>query len=502
MKICVLFLLLLQGAISQSAANNDYSGLSYSLEDISLSDGVSVAIHPENGNVYLYFRENGHILQLSESGQVDTLSTFSVEFNNRQVIDVHPNGEELLLWDSGLGRVHSLDLNTTEITRLDESHNHMNQFGHAATLGEDGNIYAMGGYGYWEFKNHLIYYSQADRQWELHSKPDPDIVPKNNGGRLFRTDDTFYYLIKPRSTGTLHSSVFKYLPGEHRWVQDEQLTQILSEKALDVESTSSVFEQTSTYAIDHSRNLIGVLRYTRSQTHYAYLIDYENSRIFELDLSQLNIYDAKNIFYVPGKDHWVILGHPFSTNQRDQLILRTIEFDESNPALTLISGQDESNGLTPIVLTSIGGLLLILFGWGVYRNIFSEKTRGSVRSSTSKKSPVMEFTEDDNTGEFSVFLNGKKFNYTGDPYLTKMMELIFEMKKEASPEILISNLDQKLFSNSLHTSYKSRMRRKVIEIINEESNYDLIKEKKSQTDKRVKVVELKLAKIKITSQGV
>ena len=64
--------------------------------------------------------------------------------------------------------------------------------------------------------------------------------------------------------------------------------------------------------------------------------------------------------------------------------------------------------------------------------------------------------------------------------------------------MLISDLDQKLFSDNTHSSYKSRTRRKVIQVINGESDYEIIEEKKSQTDKRVKVIDLNLDKIKIT----
>jgi hypothetical protein len=500
MKICLLLLLLFQGVLSVGDTDNTYSGLSYSLENVSTDEGVFVTINPINGSVYIHFSENNNIVQFSEAGQIDTLGTLPNELSNRQVIDVNPNGKELLMWDAGLGRVHSFNLETRTFTRLDESHNHRNQFGHAATVAEDGNIYAMGGYGYWEFKNHLVYYSQEQRQWELVSKPDSEIVPSNIAGRLFRTKSTFLYINKPLESNSGHSYAYRYVPDEKRWKPDQPLTQLLSTAMLDIERSPTYFKQTSTYAIDHSRNLIGLLQYTRSQSHYAYLIDFEENQIYELDLSQLNIYDIKNFFYVPGKDHWVIMGHPFSTNQRDQLILRTFEFDLSHPALSIVQDQDDEGFNTTMILGSFGGLFLIFLGWLFYRNILSDSDGDRLKKRSEPSPYIMEFSKD-NEEELTVYIDGKKFSHSGDVYLSRMFDVIYQMKRDGISEMLISDLDLKLFSDNTHSSYKSRTRRKVIQVINSECEYDIIEEKKSQTDKRVKVIDLNLDKIKINSAG-
>lgn len=500
MKILSLLLLLFQ-AISTGNETNSYTDLSYSLDNVAVNAGVSVTIHPENGTLFLYFKESGNIVQFSEKGSVDTLTTVQFDNNFGQRIDVHPNGEELLFWDNGIGRVHSMNLNSYNLVRLDESHNHMNQFGHGATLGEDGNIYAMGGYGYWEYKNQLIYYSQSDKQWELISKPDPNKIPENSGGRLFLVNDTFLYFNKGPDTNSRHSSAYWYLQDENRWELSPGITQLMSHNLIDLQRSATVYSQTSTYAVDRERYLIGFLGYSRSQTHFAYLLDSRREHLFKLDLSQLSIYDAKNFFYVPERDHWVILGKPFSTNRRDQLIVKTFRFDESHPALTAVQNENGSDAFNIFILGSFGGLFLLIVGWLVYRNILTPQDEKDRKKNRSKSSTTIEFIEDQNDGEISVYFNGKKFNYSGDPYLTNMIEVIYEMKKEEVSEMLISKLDEKLFSDNIHSSYKSRTRRKVIQVINSECDYDIIEEKRSQTDKRVKVIDVNLNKIKISSQS-
>ncbi|WP_069132015.1 SMP-30/gluconolactonase/LRE family protein [Rhodohalobacter halophilus] len=499
MKLYVFILFLLQLLTTHSDSSEYYSGATFDLSNISYSQGLFTAIHPENGDIYMYNSHDGRLFQISDNGSIDTLATIRIENGSRQRIDVHPDGDKLLFWDSGVGRVHAMNLETKEVTRLDESHDHRNQFGHGATLGDDGNIYAMGGYGYWQFKNNLIYYSQPDKQWELFSSPDPEVVPINNAGRLFRDGNSFYYLIKPLRSNSGHSYAYQYNPEENLWVPHKRLTQMLSQKLLDVERPTSVFSQTSTNAIDRKRKLIGLLQHTRAETHFAYLLSYEDDMMYEIDLSQLGIYDAKNLFYVHGKDHWVILGHPFSTNRRNQLIVRTFQFDESHPALSSIPLQFTNGPSSIFLLGSVGGLFLLISGWLFYRNVFTSKEPSPAETATVSSNTTIELirkAED----EIDVYFNGKKFSFSGDPYLTNMFDVLYEMKSDGTSEMLISKLDQKIFSDSIHSSYKSRMRKKVIQIINSEAMHDVIQEKKSQTDKRVKIVKVDLDRIKITPQ--
>uniref|UniRef100_UPI003565DAC2 hypothetical protein n=1 Tax=Rhodohalobacter sp. TaxID=1974210 RepID=UPI003565DAC2 len=198
-------------------------------------------------------------------------------------------------------------------------------------------------------------------------------------------------------------------------------------------------------------------------------------------------------------DHWVILGHPFSTNRRDQLILRTFEFDLSHPALSVVQFQEDDGYKTTMILGSFGGLFLIILGWFFYRNILSSGDRDRSKHRTKSSPYIMEISKDGEE-ELAVYFDGKKFSHSGDVYLSRVFDVIYQMKQEGTSEMLISDLDQKLFSDNTHSSYKSRTRRKVIQVINSESDYEIIEEKKSQTDKRVKVIDVNLDKIKITHQ--
>jgi hypothetical protein len=116
--------------------------------------------------------------------------------------------------------------------------------------------------------------------------------------------------------------------------------------------------------------------------------------------------------------------------------------------------------------------------------------------SGSESVPVVLFRKEKNK-LLEVFFNGTKFSYIGDQSLESFLNILFEMASNQVSEMLVSNLDERLFSSSSHSSYKSRTRKKLIDIINESAGSEIIEERKSQTDKRVKVLHLHLDKIKI-----
>jgi hypothetical protein len=73
----------------------------------------------------------------------------------------------LLIWDSGVGRVFQLD-STYTFTRIDNSFNQRAQYSHLQWIDQEtGSVYAFGGYGLFESKNHLLRFSLESGIWEL-----------------------------------------------------------------------------------------------------------------------------------------------------------------------------------------------------------------------------------------------------------------------------------------------------------------------------------------------
>jgi hypothetical protein len=77
---------------------------------------------------------------------------------------VVPGTSELLVWDSGIGRVFRVDSDGTA-TRIDLSFDQKTQFNHLDHIDPDGSIFAIGGTGLHHPKNYAVSYSNASRGW-------------------------------------------------------------------------------------------------------------------------------------------------------------------------------------------------------------------------------------------------------------------------------------------------------------------------------------------------
>lgn len=77
---------------------------------------------------------------------------------------VVPGTSDLLVWDSGVGRVVRVDSNGVG-TRIDQSFDQKTQFGHLQYINDKGSIYAIGGTGLHHPKNYGITFSQASKGW-------------------------------------------------------------------------------------------------------------------------------------------------------------------------------------------------------------------------------------------------------------------------------------------------------------------------------------------------
>ncbi len=73
----------------------------------------------------------------------------------------------LLIWDSGVGRVFQLD-STYTFTRIDNTFNQRAQHSHLQWIDQEtGSVYAFGGYGLFENKNHLLRFNLESGIWNL-----------------------------------------------------------------------------------------------------------------------------------------------------------------------------------------------------------------------------------------------------------------------------------------------------------------------------------------------
>ena len=483
----VFILIFLTASFQQTAEKKAYGEVAYTFPDGFHSSGTKISFNSKNGDLYIFRTNQNKLVRITEAGTIDTLATLTFEDDFGKKMETSVNGDKILFWDSAVGRAYSFDLESLLLDRIDTSFHHQNMFGHAAVLSEHDHIYAIGGYGFWEFKNLLIRFEPDTGQWEEVIVKNREAVIESMRGMLFNTQSDFYYLISPADNANSSPLAYRLNREKKEWQKNEVITELLNGIFFGNSAKSTKAGQTSTHKVDAGSGIFGFLS-NEGQSDYINLVDYTKEKLYRIRVSALGMVDPRALFYSERLNQWIVAGHNPATNRRNTLLITTFEFDPAHPFVQTITPPKYFNSLYPyaafIVLFFIG-----FIGWKVLNN-----NKKEIQASEEENYPVNIHISNDKP---VIMINGNTFNSAGDRQLEKLWEIIIEMVQSGQNEILASTVDQQLYSSQTHQSYISRNRKKLIKLINDECGKQLITEEKSKVDKRFKVLTVDLGKIKV-----
>lgn len=492
-----IFMMVLQlSADTSSVDPSAYETLEYQIKD----RNFKATFDPSSGDIILYHSNDRRIVSLSEDGSVDTLGTIPQNLDGLDKMDVTSDGRSIYFWENGIGRVHRYDIASDTIVREDTSHPHRTMFSHAPFLSRDNFIYAIGGYGYWEFRNFLIRYEPEFGQWEKLPSLNDDAVVRSWKGLLYKLDDTFYYLVDhPEDDGSVKTYVYRFEVDESTWYRESELESIFVKLKIMNRGVSGTFPQNTTYMIDNNNRHLAFLSST-TENSLLNFISLDESVVYQLNLNMLGINDVRAVFYSDRIDHWIILGHEFAWTERDNLEAYLFEFDKNNPFITVFEPESEQPIDQNLILTAGGLLVFVLIGILLYYRRQSGDSEPAVSAPSTPDAsdpPVMIYTDEDDG--ITVFIHGKRFHTAEDQALRELWKIIAEMVESGDSSILVSRVDQRLYSDQSHASYNSRNRKKLINLINSTCGFKLLNEERSKVDKRYKVLTIQNSKIGIST---
>jgi hypothetical protein len=120
---------------------------------------------PELNHVYLLHDQT--LVEINLNSREWTSTQFDSIPTEQSRLGYSSYHKSLLFWDFGVGRVYQLD-STYTFNRIDNSFNHRSQYFHLPWIDQEtGSIYAMGGYGLFDFKNHLVRFNVVTGTWEM-----------------------------------------------------------------------------------------------------------------------------------------------------------------------------------------------------------------------------------------------------------------------------------------------------------------------------------------------
>lgn len=495
----IIFLLLVMAlpSAADSTLNQaePYQNLDYELPGY----GFFATFDQTSGDIYLFHKADRTLITITEAGNVDTVDTIAPGHEALDRMDITHSGESVYFWESSIGRVHKYDLSSGEMEREDTSQSHRTMFRHAAFLSEDKYIYAIGGYGYWEMRNFLIRYEPEFGQWEKVPSTNDELVIRSWNGLLYKVDSTFYYFVdQVNSDDQIKTHAYSFDIDNGTWKKELRLENVFENFSILDRFATRVFSHNPTHMIDTNNGHLGFLT-SNGRSESLNLVDIGESTIYRLNLSAIGIHDVRAAFYSSRLSQWVILGHDYPMSERRQLKIALFKFEVNHPHIAVHKPEDSSE--TDTVFFAAGGALAVgILGLFVY--LFSRRNEPGSESissgaSSTPDTPVELAKDGDET--ISVFINGNRFKISEDGAMNELWTIITERAESGEPSILVSKIDQRIYSSQSHPSYNSRNRKKLLKIINTACGFDLITEERSKIDKRYKVLTIRLDKISFRS---
>lgn len=422
--------------------------------------------------IYLYDHALSSLFYLDTVGNSSFLTKIPDLGSELQNIHVQKDGEHLLIWDRGLGRVHRYNLKTGKLVRLDQSFSFRSFYDHGAWFHEDsGKLTVMGGYGLFQMKNLFLEFDPFLSEWIM--PPITGDLPTPGKGRFFYSEEKDSYLyfmidltenqsryvievfelpiqtLEWISKGTFHVSTRSYMMMHHL------VNQVGNNK---IDSEGGIIHIEAGYFYDINKNVI--------------YDTYQTEEIIE-------VMGVIGYLYTGEPDEWLLVGRKNTVD--NTYSAQRVSFTSILEAKStyLIRPQNPF----PVWLTSGLILLVTLTGFGFIHQ--SKRRKKSTSNSIEVQAHTFKLTFEN--GEAKLFIEQKWVSVV-DPVETKFWQYVFERLSSGNNRSELKHFDEYMFVGDLQASHLSKKRKSFLDSINKKVGLRFVYLVNSSIDKRYKEI--------------
>jgi hypothetical protein len=455
----------------------------------------SIAFNPATDEFFLLSRLSSTLMRLSLDGAVDTVAL--LPFKGPEVLgmmmEVSHDGSRILFWPDALGIVHVFDLQTREWTHLDDTviRGYMNH--HKAILTEDDRIYAIGGYGFWQYRNLLLTFDMDKRSW-LNTEAGGDVPPPFLHGFLVHLPDEESLLLgaDPSTTFTgFNYRIHRYHIPTNRWTLETVLKIDQSEHRID---NWYNLRHHFTYKYDPVRGLVSVddrsSFFDVRRNRFVALLD-ENGMPRELE----DISNTK-YFYSRRLATWIVIGFNRLPNQH-RLMVRTVDLDRYRltPTSSLDTWAYLRHRLSFLADRAIAWSVTVIAALGFVVVTYRHRRRRHEELTPAAKALTIHVM----SGGTRSLIGERGLMADQDPLFERFLSILCEMKEAGNAELALTELDNRLFSLTYSSSQNTKQRSKLIAAVNELAGRPVIEIDQARLDRRYRVIRVSLDDIEIRS---
>ena len=455
------------------------------LDDLSLThlQNAIISYDPNQKSLYAYYPTIGYLERYFGFDSTLTFERLDTLYFQGEQLNVHmyikSEEQRLILWEAAIGQVFEYKLTSKEIFRVDDSRVRDFMFGSGSVYVDSLGIYAFGGYGLWEHKNILLRYDFSFREWT--KSPEYGQIPYKSSRNYMwymSEENKLVYLNDGRVSGRVRENgyynygVFSYDLNDHNW---QRLNQFLIPINRNVQWGS------------YRHNKANSLDYESKWAHVVgrLFMDITTSEFYQIKKSVFPNIMSLTGFFDKNSGKWLFVGRNTMMDARNLWFATT----------TLNEDMLEKVSVTPWIwyILTEEWLFILLAGLIVFIGfIWLQKLR--LKTSINSVADEIQIIQEDN--QIIVFKNSRQILLM-DEYIQQIWQIILDQKMNDEREMMMVDFDDKLFTVSNSTSYRSKMKVKLFQEINSDINGFVIRAKRSNLDKRYKVVELNLDIIKL-----
>lgn len=455
-----MFPLLVFLLLAQQVASETENRLEETIYSAQKYNYLSYALNTQQEQIFFYDELDRSLLIQDYSGNL--IDFKNLPFPDNEALSMHylEDDQQLLFWDSGLGRVFLYDLESESLKRLDKSFAFRSFYGHGAWVDDDLNIYAMGGYGLFQNKNLFLKYDADINEWNLINekgeKPDP-----SQGLLVFdATDSTYYYF------STFHRNqidVYALSMETREWISKGAYKIPGNVPNVSINLYTNVGNQ----KIDPETGIIHITGNAFYEIKSSTILFLNNSTLFS-DFAWVGQYHKTG---EPGM--WTAIGR----KQQKQVVYGalTVHFKDLKNSSEVIR--------VPAEGFSTGWILVvgILFSGGIAMAIFQVLSKKEKPVPSMNSAFVLEIKQD----LPRLQINGI-WDTIVDPTEQKFWKFTHQQLRSGINRIDLKSFDDEIFGKSQFASQTSKKRKILMEMINKRLGQKFVFLEVSSLDKRYK----------------
>lgn len=420
------------------------------------------AFDPNSNTLYVLDHGRDFLFRVGFDGVVDTLSSgIFADHSSRYLMDVNPAGDHLYFWEEELGDVYKFNLSTQELSKIDETTVEKLMRGHTAVFCPDNLIYVFSGYGVWEEKDFLLYFDETLKGWLKIDHEGPRPPRSENAFMVFEHGIDRFHVLLPNTQERREFTYYQFDRYEPEW--RNIATVKLPSSAILPEHTVVA---SHSYRFDQKRGLYHLMG--------EYFFRISDAVIYRMQGAVPDDLLQAVYYFSLDESEWIRVG----IIERDQFL--RLHLSRISQDHLLLEPVTRRANYPVEVFVIVGMALLILTGgW-----ITVKYLRKRPPSHNHKRIQLVR-----KSNGFQMFVDGEILQQP-DPKLAIIWELIYRTLKENQTSIPLTDVNKALFGEERLDAHVSRVRSKLIHLVQEQVGEEVIWIERNKLDKRFKVMRV------------